>query len=61
MVVGYMKQESLDKALDGILKTVSDLDIDIVDKCELMLNLKTLLENVSSYEKDIEILRERKK
>ena len=56
-----MKQESLDKALDGILKTVSELDIDIVDKCELMLNLKTLLENVSSYEKDIEMLRERRK
>lgn len=56
-----MKQESLDKALDGILKTVSELDIDIVDKCELMLNLKILLENVSSYEKDIEMLRERRK
>lgn len=56
-----MKQESLDKALDIILKDISNLDIDIVDKCELMLNLKKLLENASSYEKDIDILRERRK
>ena len=52
-----MKQESLDKALDLILDTISKSDIDVVDKCELMLNLKILLENASSYEKDIEILR----
>lgn len=56
-----MKQESLDKALDIILKDISDLDIDVVDKCELMLNLKTLLENVDSYKRDIEILRNNRK
>lgn len=51
-----MTQESLDKSLTAIFKTLDGLDIDTVDKMELLLNLRLLLENVDSYRQSIDIL-----
>ena len=45
-----MKQDSLFKALDLIIKALDKADIDNVDKVELMLNLRWFLLN---YEKQI--------
>lgn len=50
-----MKSESLDKALDAFLQTLDRLDIDRIDKVELMLNLKSFL-SIMSYEHNIEVL-----
>lgn len=50
-----MKQESLEKALDGFIETLDKLDIDTVDKVELMLNLKSFL-SALDYTRNIEIL-----
>lgn len=50
-----MKQESLEKALDGFIETLDRLDIDTVDKVELMLNLKSFL-SALDYTRNIEIL-----
>ena len=53
-----MKQESLDTALDVIFEALDKSNICLVDKLELMKNLKELLEN---YYTDIEILKEESK
>ena len=54
-----MKQASLDKALDVIVEGIASLDIDVVDKCELLINLKILLESVDEYKASIDLLSRR--
>ena len=49
-----MKQDSLFKALDLIIKALDKADIDNADKVELMLNLRWFLVD---YQDNIEILR----
>lgn len=49
-----MKQDSLFKALDLIIKALDKTDIDNVNKVELMLNLRRFLVD---YNENIEILR----
>ena len=51
-----MKQESLDKLSDKVFKVIDTLDIDTVDKMDLLINLKTLLESKDTYEKSIKVL-----
>lgn len=51
-----MQQESLDKILDSILITLDNLDIDAVDKIDLLVNLKTLLGSVDTYTQSINVL-----
>ena len=52
-----MQQESLDKALTAVLVGLDKINIDSVDKVELLLNLKLLLENVDRYEQSIAVLK----
>ena len=47
-----MKKESLEEALDLIIDSIDKSNIDIVDKVELMINLKEFL-NILSYEENI--------
>lgn len=51
-----MEQESLDKALDSIFATLDRLDINIIDKVDFLVNFKTLLNDVDTYNKSISIL-----
>lgn len=51
-----MKQESLNKASEAILDSLDKLDIEPSDKLELLMNLKTMLESVKSYEDARDIL-----
>ena len=51
-----MEQESLDKALDSIFATLDRLDINTVDKVDFLVNFKTLLSDVDTYNKSISIL-----
>jgi hypothetical protein len=51
-----MKKESLDKALTAIILVLRDLDIDNIDRVELMTNLYHLLSDKEEYERSIEIL-----
>ena len=51
-----MKKESLDKALDMVIKGLDELDIDISDKVELMLNLRSFL-SIERYKHNVDILR----
>jgi len=51
-----MKQESLNKALSAIIMVLNELDMDQVDKVELMTNLYHLLNNREEYKRSIEIL-----
>lgn len=53
-----MQKESLEIAVDIIIDALDKSDINIMDKVELMRNLKTLLEN---YEEDIQVLQEHQK
>lgn len=53
-----MQKESLEIAVDIIIDALDKSDINIMDKVELMRNLKTLLEN---YEEDIHVLQEHQK
>lgn len=50
-----MKKESLEEALDVIIDSIDKSDIDIVDKVELMINLKEFLNKIS-YEENIKTL-----
>ena len=55
-----MKQESLDKATEAIVMALTNLeDIDKVDNMEILINIKTLLNNVDSYRENISILQEK--
>ena len=51
-----MQQESLDKALDAVLVGLDKAEIDSVDKVELLINLKLLLENVDRYTQSMRVL-----
>ena len=51
-----MKQESLDKLSDKVFKVIDTLNIDTVDKMDLLINLKTLLEDSKTYEESIKVL-----
>lgn len=50
-----MKNESLEKAQEEILKTLSESEIDKIDKAELILNLHCFLEK-DNYRKHVKIL-----
>ena len=50
-----MNKESLEKAEEAILTALQWINIDSVDKVELMLNLRLLLEN---YDESIGVLQE---
>lgn len=51
-----MKQESLDKTLSAILLVLDEIDIDVVDRAELTINLYHLLRDREEYNKKIEVL-----
>ena len=51
-----MKQESLDKALSGIIESISNANIDQVDKVELLLNMRKWLITRASYERGLRAL-----
>lgn len=51
-----MKQESLDKAVPAIIESISNADIDQVDKVELLLNVRKWLINKASYERGLRAL-----
>ena len=51
----FVTSNSLEEALNAIIETISKLNINSVDKVELMLNLKNFLD-VCSYHNNIEIL-----
>ena len=51
-----MKQESLDKALSGIIESISNANIDQVDKVELLLNMRKWLITKASYERGLRAL-----
>ena len=53
-----MEKESLEKAIDIILKALEESSINEVDKVELMINLNKFLEN---YDKEIKTLQRRNK
>ena len=55
-----MKKESLEVALDEIFKALDKADIDLIDKLELLTNLRTLLQ-YENYEHDIQVLKEKQK
>lgn len=50
-----MKAESLNKALDMIIKGLDTLDIDSADKVELMLNLRSFLSS-EKYKHNVDVL-----
>lgn len=51
-----MKQESLDKALSATIESISNADINQVDKVELLLNIKKWLITKASYERGLRAL-----
>lgn len=51
-----MKQESLDKALSATIESISNADINQVDKVELLLNMRKWLINKASYERGLRAL-----
>lgn len=53
-----METESIDKAIDIITKSITESDINEIDKLELLLNLYHFL---NDYENNIETLRKVKK
>lgn len=53
-----MERESLENAINIILKALEESNIDEVDKVELMINLTKFLEN---YDKEIKTLQRRYK
>lgn len=55
-----MKQESLDKTLTAIVMVLKDLDIDDVDRAELMLNLYHLLKSKEDYQDSLEVLQSKR-
>lgn len=55
-----MNKESLKKAREEIIKTLSNLDIDLVDRLELLININELLQE-NRYEEGIKVLRKSKK
>jgi hypothetical protein len=61
-MVGWleMNKESLKKAREEIIKTLSNLDIDLVDRLELLININELLQE-NRYEEGIKVLRKSKK
>lgn len=50
-----MNKESLDRAEEEIIKVLRDLEIDNIDKLELMLNLSHFLDD-KNYKENIKIL-----
>lgn len=50
-----MKNESLEEALDACISSICKLDIDDIDKVELLLNLRNFL-SVSKYQHNIKVL-----
>jgi hypothetical protein len=50
-----MKKESLEKAIELIIKALEEGDIEIVDKTELMLNEYQFLHK-DKYEKNVKVL-----
>ena len=54
-----MKNDSLEKARDTIIEAISNLDINGVDKAELMVNLFHFLDK-DKYKKNIQILKLKK-
>lgn len=50
-----MKNSSLEKAIELIFETISESDINVIDKFELLNNLKCFL-NKETYEDNIKIL-----
>jgi hypothetical protein len=61
-MVGWleMNKESLKKAREEIIKTLSNLDIDLIDRLELLINMNELLQE-NRYEEGIKVLRKSKK
>lgn len=55
-----MNKESLKKAREEIIKTLSNLDIDLVDRLELLINMNELLQE-NRYEEGIKVLKKSKK
>lgn len=55
-----MNKESLKKAREEIIKALSNLDIDLVDRLELLININELLQE-NRYEEGIKVLRKSKK
>ena len=51
-----MEQESLDKASNVIFTALDKLNIDTVDKIDLLINLKALLEDKDRYTESIKVL-----
>lgn len=50
-----MKDESLEEALDRCIKAIDESSIEIVDKVELLLNIKNFLE-ATKYRRNIKVL-----
>ena len=61
-MVGWlgMNKESLKKAREEIIKVLINLDIDLVDRLELLININELLQE-NRYEEGIKVLRKSKK
>ena len=51
-----MNKESLIKAKEKIIFFLTDVDIDVVDKAELLINLYQFLDE-DKYEKNIKVLK----
>ena len=51
-----MDQESLDKVSDLVLTGIDKLDIKLVDKVDLLLNLRILLSKEETYTESIKVL-----
>ena len=62
VMVGWlgMNKESLKKAREEIIKVLINLDIDLVDRLELLININELLQE-NRYEEGIKVLRKSKK
>ena len=56
-----MTQESLDIASDLIFDVIEKSNIPLLDKYELLKNLRELLLDVNTYEKDIKALQKSRK
>ena len=52
-----MKEDSIDKAREEIIKGLDGLKIDMIDKVELMRNISRLLKNKEVYEESIKTLK----
>ena len=56
-----MTQESLDIALDLVFNAIEKSNINLLDKYELLKNLRELLTDVNTYEQDIKVLQKSRK